>query len=71
MSLCVSLCLFKASSVANSLLQSMHTRGLELLSHAGSAVYTLFFILCEISPTKSTLKLSTLVYEQILCPLGC
>jgi len=62
LSLCVSLCLFSAYSVANSLSQSVRTRGLELLSHAGSLVYASFFISCEISPTKSALKLSTLVY---------
>jgi len=38
LSLCVSLCLFSAHSVANSLSQSVRTRGLELLSHAGSVV---------------------------------
>ena len=59
LSLCVSLCLFSAHSVANSLSQSVRTRGLELLSHAGSVVYASFFVSCEISPSKSTLEVST------------
>jgi len=60
LSLCVSLCVFSAHSVANSLSQSVRTRGLELLSHAGSVINALFFVSCEVSPIKSTSKLSTL-----------
>ena len=58
----VSLCPFSAHSVANSLSQSVRTRCLELPSHAGSVVYALFFVSCEISPSK---KYRTLVYLQI------
>jgi len=56
LSLCVSLCRFSARSVANSLSQSVHTCGLELLSHAGSVVYASFFVSCKFPPTKSALK---------------
>ena len=51
LSLCVSLCLFSAHSFANSLSQSARTRGLTLLSHAGSVLHALFLVSCEISPT--------------------